>query len=88
MRRYGLPIVPAIIGVILGPVAEEQLRRALQISNGEISGLFEPISIVVYAIVALILLWPVVRRFLPRKVVPEVLTEATHEIEEAHHHTG
>jgi putative tricarboxylic transport membrane protein len=88
MRRYGLPVLPAIIGVILGPFAEEKLRQALQISNGDISGLFEPISIVVYAIVALILLWPVVRRFLPRKVVPEVLAEATHEIEEAHHHYG
>ena len=28
MRRFGLPIVPIIIGVILGPLAEQQLRRA------------------------------------------------------------
>ena len=41
MRRFGLPVVPAIIGIILGPVAEEQLRRALQISNGELSGLYD-----------------------------------------------
>ena len=88
MRRYGLPILPAIIGVILGPFAEEKLRQALQISNGDISGLFEPISIVVYCIVALILLWPLVRRFLPRKAVPSVLEEAAHDIEEAHQHTG
>ena len=26
MRRYGLPVVPAIIGVILGPRAEVQMR--------------------------------------------------------------
>ena len=35
MRRYGLPMLPAIIGVILGPFAEEKLRQALQISNGD-----------------------------------------------------
>src|SRR5687768_7142425 len=89
MRRYGLPLLPAIIGVILGPFAEEQLRQALQISNGQLSGLVDPVAVVVYVIVALILLWPVVRRLLPRKAVSvPVLSEAVHEIEEAHHHTG
>jgi putative tricarboxylic transport membrane protein len=38
MRRYGLPILPCIIGVILGPFAEEKLRQALQISNGDVGG--------------------------------------------------
>jgi putative tricarboxylic transport membrane protein len=88
MRRYGLPMLPAIIGVILGPFAEEQLRQALQISNGRLSGLIDPMSIVVFAIVALILLWPLVRRLLPRKATETVLAEAAHEIEEAHQHTG
>jgi putative tricarboxylic transport membrane protein len=88
MRRYGLPLLPAIIGVILGPFAEEQLRQALQISNGQLSGLVDPFAVVVYAIVALIVLWPVVRRLLPRKATENVLTEAAHEIEEAHQHTG
>jgi putative tricarboxylic transport membrane protein len=88
MRRYGLPILPCIIGVILGPFAEEKLRQALQISNGEVSGLFDPISVVVYCIVALIVLWPLVRRFVPRKAIPSVLEEAAHDIEEAHQHTG
>ena len=74
--------------MILGPFAEEKLRQALQISNGDISGLFEPISIVVYIIVALILLWPLVRRLLPRRTVPGVLEEAAHDIEESHHHYG
>ena len=61
MRRYGLPVVPAIIAIILGPVAEEQLRRALQISDGELSGLINtPFSKVVYAIVVLLLVVPVV----------------------------
>ena len=89
MRRFGLPLLPAIIGVILGPFSEEELRQALQISNGDLSGLFDPLSIIVFTIVALILLWPLVRRVLPRKAVAvPVLSEAVHEIEEAHHHSG
>jgi putative tricarboxylic transport membrane protein len=88
MRRYGLPLLPAIIGVILGPYAEEELRQALQISNGDVSGLFEPMSVVVYAIVALIVLFPVINRFRPRRAATGVLAEAAHEIEEAHQHTG
>jgi putative tricarboxylic transport membrane protein len=71
MRRFGLPVLPAIIGVILGPRAELQLRRALQISGGEWSGLFSsPLAIGIYCLIALILVWPlvnlVIRRVRPR----------------------
>jgi putative tricarboxylic transport membrane protein len=67
MRRYGLPVVPLIIAVILGPRAEQQMRRALQISNGEISGLWStPLTKVVYLIILIVLLWPLISRFLLR----------------------
>src|SRR5690606_1321832 len=29
MRRFGFPVAPAVIGMILGPLAEQQFRRAL-----------------------------------------------------------
>lgn len=59
MRRYGLPVLPAIVAVILGPAAEKEMRRALQISDGEMSGLINtPFAVVVYAVVALVLLSP------------------------------
>src|SRR5512134_448500 len=35
MRRYDFPIAPCVIGLILGPMAEQQFRRALQISQGD-----------------------------------------------------
>jgi putative tricarboxylic transport membrane protein len=73
MRRYGLPVVPAIIGGILGPRAELQLRRALQISDGDVSGLYNTVfSKSVYAVVALILLWPILSRLLPRRATHAV----------------
>ena len=63
MRRFGLPIVPLIVAVILLPRAERQLRRALQISNGDVSGLVEtPFSVIVYLLIVTILLLPLVRR--------------------------
>ncbi|GER21863.1 tripartite tricarboxylate transporter TctA [Zafaria cholistanensis] len=61
MRRYGLPVLPLIIGLILGPRAEEQLRQSLQLSGGEISGLWsEPLAIVIYCIVVVVLLLPLI----------------------------
>jgi putative tricarboxylic transport membrane protein len=67
MRRYGLPVLPAVIGVILGPGAELQLRRALQISDGSLTGLVNtPFAVTVYVVIALIVAWPWARKLLPR----------------------
>jgi putative tricarboxylic transport membrane protein len=47
MRRHSLPLAPAIVGVILGPMAEQQLRRALAIAEGSpLVLLTRPISLV------------------------------------------
>ncbi|HSE70032.1 MAG TPA: tripartite tricarboxylate transporter permease [Nocardioidaceae bacterium] len=63
MRRFGLPVLPLVIGLILGPRAEEQLRKSLQLSGGDLSGLFnEPVAVVVYVIIALVLAWPLLAR--------------------------
>ena len=35
MRIYDVPLVPAVLGLILGPLAELQCRRALAISEGD-----------------------------------------------------
>ena len=37
MRVYGVPLVPAVMGLILGPMAEHQFRRAMAISQGDIT---------------------------------------------------
>jgi putative tricarboxylic transport membrane protein len=37
MRVYDFPLVPAVLGLVLGPMAEQQFRRAMAISEGDIS---------------------------------------------------
>ena len=68
MRRYGLPVLPAIIGVILGPDAELQLRRALQIADGDWSTLVStPFAVIVYLVILALLLLPAIRAVLSRR---------------------
>ncbi|TNC30639.1 tripartite tricarboxylate transporter permease [Mumia zhuanghuii] len=63
MRRFALPVLPLIIGVILGPQLEYQLSQALQLSGGDWTTLLsEPVAVVAYVVIALILLAPVVAR--------------------------
>jgi len=65
MRRFGLPVLPLIVGVILGPIAEKQARRSLQLTGGDPSGLIGgPVAWVCYAIIAAVLLWPLVAKLL------------------------
>ncbi len=53
MRRWGFPVAPAVIGLILGPLAETQFRRALSISQGDASVFFtSPISASLLALTA------------------------------------
>jgi putative tricarboxylic transport membrane protein len=67
MRRFGLPVLPLIIGVILGPRIERQLRQSLQLGGGDWISLFkEPVAIVVYVLMAILLLMPLVLKLMHR----------------------
>ncbi|MFI7443632.1 tripartite tricarboxylate transporter permease [Nonomuraea indica] len=68
MRRFGLPIAPAVIGMILGPMAEVQLRRALAIGAGDVTVLVRsPIAAVLLLLALGALLTPVVRKLAERR---------------------
>ena len=65
MRRLEIPVAPAVIGLILGPLAEQQLRRALAISDGDVSVLFtRPLSgaLLLLAATAMLIPWLMNRR--------------------------
>jgi putative tricarboxylic transport membrane protein len=63
MRRWDIPVGPAVIGLILGPLAETQFRRALSISQGDPSVFVtQPISAAFLAITAALLVVPFIVR--------------------------
>ncbi|ASY21652.1 putative tricarboxylic transport membrane protein [Candidatus Planktophila dulcis] len=67
-RRFGMPITPLILGLILGPNLELQFRRALQISAGDYGTLWaSPLSKVLYAVLLIALFTPIITKVM-RKV--------------------
>jgi len=63
LRRFHYPIAPVVVGLILGPMAEQQLRRALAISQGDLTVLVHsPISIVLLLLAATAVILPIVMR--------------------------
>jgi putative tricarboxylic transport membrane protein len=67
MRRWDIPVAPAVIGLILGPLAETQFRRALAISEGDPSVFVtQPIAAILLALSAAAVLGPWLWRRLKR----------------------
>ena len=68
MRRFGFPAAPVVIGMILGPLAEAQMRNALSIGEGQWSVFLQrPMSAAMLALVVLILVVPPWLRFRRRQ---------------------
>lgn len=68
MRRFDFPTAPVIIGMILGPMAEQEFRRALTISQGDmLVFLTRPLSATILAIAVLLLVAPRLYVTLARK---------------------
>jgi putative tricarboxylic transport membrane protein len=97
MRRFGIPVLPLIVGVILGPRVELQGRRALQLSSGEPKGLFgsvdvatgqfvvSTLAVTVYVIIAIVLLWPLLFKLIRKLLPAKAETAVEHLSEELHH---
>ena len=59
MRRYDFPTAPVVVGMILGPLAEAQMRNALSIGEGNwLVFVQRPISLVLLLVVLAVLLLP------------------------------
>jgi putative tricarboxylic transport membrane protein len=64
-RRFDFPMAPLIIGMILGPMAENSLRQALVISMGDFTTFVtRPISASILAISAVLLFAPMIKRMI------------------------
>ncbi len=63
MRRFDFPVAPTVIGMILGPFAEQEFRRALTLSGGDFSVFVtRPLSATLLASAVLLLVLPLLLR--------------------------
>jgi putative tricarboxylic transport membrane protein len=59
MRRFDFPTAPVIVGMILGPLAEAQMRNALSIGEGSWAVFVQrPMSATLLAVLAAVLVLP------------------------------
>lgn len=73
LRKQGVPMAPLILGFVLGPLMEQNLRRALSISNGDIHILVgSPISVGLWTAAALTLTVPLALRLRAGRARPVV----------------
>ena len=67
MRRFDFPTAPVVVGMILGPLAEAQMRNALSIGEGKWSVFIErPMSVFLLLVVVGVLLLPRLMRLRKR----------------------
>ncbi|WP_309224377.1 tripartite tricarboxylate transporter permease [Propioniciclava sp. MC1683] len=71
LRRVGMPAGPVVLGFLLGPLAEANLRRAMLIGS-PVELLTRPISLVLLLIAAGSLLWPVWKGYRESRAVRAV----------------
>ncbi len=65
MRRYDLPIPPLILGIILGPLAEQYFLTSMVSHANDLTVFFtRPVSAILIVTSAGLLLWPLARRWL------------------------
>jgi len=73
MRRYNLPIPPLILGVILGPLAEQYFLTSMVSHGNDVTVFFtRPVSAAVLLTSAGLLLWPALRWRFGRRRAYEV----------------
>src|SRR5512133_2818799 len=59
MRRYDFPTAPVVVGMILGPLAEAQMRNAVSIGEGSFMIFLQrPMSIAMVVVILAVLLLP------------------------------
>jgi putative tricarboxylic transport membrane protein len=68
MRRFDFPTAPVIVGMILGPLAEAQLRNAVSIGEGSFAVFVQrPMSLLLLIVVAAVLVLPRLLKLLRRR---------------------
>lgn len=75
LRRLHVPLAPAALTLVLGPMLEENFRRALSIQHGSFAGFFtSPVAGIAYALIVVVIVVKAVgaiRRLVAARRAPE-----------------
>ena len=84
MRKTGYPVIPLIMALILGPIAEVNFLRSLSLGDNSLSYFFaSPLAIILWTLIFLILIGSIVGRLRRRrrdmgKAAASVVDDPTH----------
>lgn len=69
MRKMDLPSAPAILGLLLGPLAENGYMNALVMAKGDTLAYYfsRPVSVVLIIFIVLTVLWPLISQYIQKK---------------------
>ena len=71
LRHFGYPMAPLVLGIVLGDLLEKNLRRALLLSDGDLTPFFtRPISAVIAALVFGTIGWKVWSLYRKKRLAP------------------
>ncbi|MFD4836265.1 tripartite tricarboxylate transporter permease [Achromobacter sp. NPDC058515] len=63
LRKFGVPMAPLVLGVVLGNMMEQNLRRALSMTDGDVGVLFaSPVSLALWSGAAAVVILPQLMR--------------------------
>jgi len=72
MRKLNYPVAPAVLAIVLGPLAERSMRQSLISSQGDITTFVtRPISLTCVLIALLLISYPLIQRVMRKKKVAE-----------------
>jgi putative tricarboxylic transport membrane protein len=68
LENAKFPLAPIVLGVVLGPIAEDQFRRAMQMSNNDISIFFtRPIALTFIVLSIISILYPFINKWIKKR---------------------
>lgn len=68
MRKLNYPVAPAVLAIVLGPLAERSMRQSLISSQGDVTTFVtRPISLVCVGLAVALVMYPVVQKIVRRR---------------------
>jgi putative tricarboxylic transport membrane protein len=68
LRKFDYPLAPAVLAIVLGPIAESTLRQSLLLSSGDQSIFFNRSIAGPITVIALILIFMPINRWVLRNL--------------------